>query len=546
MRQFRFLPLALAGLLTACGGGGSSRALPATAPSPAPTLNASGSAHFTITVPPKTVTSAQRSPRFVSANTQSVIITLTSVAGHPFTGTLAETAANLNVSNPSCSGTPLTCTIAVAAVAGSDIFTVSTYDAVQTGTSPATPAGNLLSTASVTVTVAAGQNNAPASPLVLDGVPVALAATFATDTATIQHVTGSQAGGFSIVGSQPYTITISMQDASGATIVGSGTPTILSGNSAVTVTNVTGTTYKLQAKGYSATPVSITASTPSGTAPSFTVKTIPELWVVLDNNVGIVGYALFPGCSPVACTPIASDAITNVPFAYSIAFDPNGNLWVGDQTNGIYEFAPGTGPTPTPLATITNIAAGLVDALGMTFDSAGKLWVADGGAPALVEFTPSNGATPLRTISGSFCSPTDVAMDPSGTLWALDSCAGQVIAYNTSTGVATGASVLDNVPAQTNPTAVFLTFDPSGNLWLAGNTSAGIEKFTPPLTISSNPVATISSGVNASQGLAFDPAGNLYVANYNNSNVTAYVPTNGATPFATIGALNPIAVKVTP
>jgi streptogramin lyase len=137
-------------------------------------------------------------------------------------------------------------------------------------------------------------------------------------------------------------------------------------------------------------------------------------------------------------------------------------------------------------------------------------------------------------------------MDPSGTLWILDSCAGQVIAYNPSTGAPTGASVLDSVSGQTNPTAVYMTFDGSGNLWLAGNTSAGIEKFTPPLTISSVPVATISSGVSTPLGLAFDPAGNLYVANYFNSNVTAYVPSNGATPFATIPALNPIVVKVTP
>lgn len=523
-------------LLTACGGGGGSHAVPpAAAPAPSPTVNASSTARFTLTIPASTTSSTTRAPKYISANTQSVVITLISVNGHPFTGTSAETAANLNTSNPACTGSPLTCSIAVPAAAGTDVFTVSLYDAQQTSTSPATPAGNLLSTASVTITVTAGQNSAPATPLVLSGVPTTIVAAFATDAVTTQHVSGSVASGFSIVGNQPYTLTVSTEDASGATIVGNGLPTISSGSSAVAITNVSGTTYKLQVKSYSSTPVAITASTPAGTAPNFTVSTIPELWVAEASSGTIAAYALFPNCSPTACASIASDTITTLVFPFDVAFDPSGNLWASDDnTETINEFSQGTGPTPAPVA---NISSGLADPVGITFDSSGNLWAADDDNCIVLEYPPQNGATPTKTITG-FNQPEDVAFDPSGNLWVADN-GNDISEFNASTGAYAGESV--SIVA----TLSFLTFDGSANLWLSANNA--VKEYAAPVTSSSSIAASITNGVSGPFGVAFDPAGNLWIANNGTSTVTGYKPTNGASAFTTISlAGRPRGITITP
>ena len=537
MRMLRFSSIVLFVALSACGGGGS-HTVPAPAASSATPMSASSAAHFTITVPAQSATSTARRPAYISANTQSAIVTLTTVNGAPFTGASAITAANLNVSNPACSGVPLTCTVSVPAAPGTDVFTVSLYDAVQTSTSPATPLGNLLSTASVSVTVVAGQNSAPATPLVLAGVPTAVTATFATDSLTAGHVGGSSAAGFTIVGNQPYTLTIAVKDASGATIVGSGAPTLSSSSSAVTLTNTSGSNYTVQVTKYSATPVSITATTPSGTPPSFTIATIPELWLADVNNNQVVAYALFPNCSPVACSQVTTDSLTGFGSPWGLAFDGNGNLWVSDRIGpNIAEFKPGSGPSLSPLATITN---SLRNPLGIAFDPNGKLWVADGGNLVVYQFPATNGAAPLQPITSSFNGPTGVAFDPSGTLWVSDVFNQNVTGYSTSNGA------YNNVTVQTGVgNAPFLAFDAPGNLWLAANAST-VKEYTAPLTSSSTAAASFNSGVFTS-GLAFDPSGNIFVGNRASRTVSAYVPGNGATAFETINVTGqPQGIAITP
>ena len=207
----------------------------------------------------------------------------------------------------------------------------------------ATPAGHVLSTASVTVNVIAGQANAPATPLVLNGVPSTTTASFATDAVTSAHVSGSQTSGFAIVGNQPYTLTFTAQDASGATIVGPGAPTLSSSSSAIALTALNATTYSVQVKTYSTAPVTLSASTPVGTPLGITLATVQELWVAncCDNNV--TAYALVPNCSP-ACTPITADTITaDLDHPWGIAFDASGHLWVSSFLGEtITEYVPGT------------------------------------------------------------------------------------------------------------------------------------------------------------------------------------------------------------
>jgi streptogramin lyase len=175
---------------------------------------------------------------------------------------------------------------------------------------------------------------------------------------------------------------------------------------------------------------------------------------------------------------------------------------------------------------------------GISFDAGGKLWVAN-NLRDVVQFMPVNGATALQTISGNV--PHDAAVDPSGTLWVSYDNVNFVNAYDVATGLATGVTI--------SPGSLgshYIAFDGGGNMWLTGNSSVAAQ-YASPLSNSSSPVATITNGLSNSHGLAFDPAGNLYIGNIGNNTVTAYVPANGAAPFATINVPGqPFALKVTP
>lgn len=157
--------LAPSGAATPAGG------VPTPAAAPSATAAVLTSARFTITVPSGGSSSAHaRTPAYVSPSTQSVIITLVSVNGSAYTGTPASVASNLTPSNPNCSGTPLTCTVTAPAIAGSDSFSVATYDTQQSSATPSAPAGNVLSQATLNVTVPANQATTVTTPLTLNGV----------------------------------------------------------------------------------------------------------------------------------------------------------------------------------------------------------------------------------------------------------------------------------------------------------------------------------------------------------------------------------------
>jgi hypothetical protein len=210
MPRTRALALLTLTALWNCSGGGGAQSVPgaqSAVPPPATTKTAVAStAHFTITIPvPATASSTARTPKYVSPATQSIIITLASVDGKPYTASPASIAANLATSNPACTGTPLTCTVTAPAVVGNDVFTVVTYDAVQTSTSPAAPAGNVLSRAGLSVAVVAGPNTVT-TPLVLSGAVASLAIALAS------VVTPGVAGSLGV--------TVNALDADGNVIVG--------------------------------------------------------------------------------------------------------------------------------------------------------------------------------------------------------------------------------------------------------------------------------------------------------------------------------------
>jgi sugar lactone lactonase YvrE len=506
------LPLVLTAALAGCGGGTSHAVPPANAQtsSASPTGSARSTASFTITVPAKSAQAQSRNPQYISVNTASVIITLATVNGTTFAGPQAETAANLTSSNPSCSGSPLTCAITVPAAAGTDVFNVTTYSAQQGSSAPATPAGSVLSTGAVSVNVVTGQANTPSTALVLNGVAASVATTFTTDP----HISGTQSAGYAIVGAQPYALTVSPVDASGATIVGDGAPifTVTSGTNAVAVSSSGTNMYTVQVHSYSSVPVSLAITPSSGSATSIALTTVQELWVSDYNNYTVTAYGL-------SATPaqISTDTITaglNTPIG--LAFDASGHLWVANNGGGnVTTYVPGTN---APISGDT-ISAGLTDPEGVAFDASGNLWVADSGNSTIVAFVPGSN-TPIagHTITAGVAGPQDLAFDASGHLWAANAGGPNVTAYS-----------LSPTPMQITADTVTagllspdgLTFNANGLLWVADQGNSTVTAYTPG-TNSAITGDTISAGVNTPQHVRFDATGRMWVANQVGGTVTAY------------------------
>ncbi len=148
MRDRKLIALACfaaVAVLAACGGGGGGSSTPTiggigttptTAPTvaavPTPTLAAGQAlAHFTITLPSTTTSSTKRRAQYVDPSTASLTLTLLTNNGVA-TNSTPQGPFNTQAGQPGCvttSGTT-TCTFAIAAPIGTDVFLANTYSAL--------------------------------------------------------------------------------------------------------------------------------------------------------------------------------------------------------------------------------------------------------------------------------------------------------------------------------------------------------------------------------------------------------------------------------
>ena len=531
----RLAMLVVIALLSGCGGGGGSTKSNSITPATVSSPSSHSAAQFTITVPNRTTQS--RNTKYVSANTQSLVVVLLTVNGQPYTGT--STAVNLVPSNPDCSGSPMTCSFSVFAVPGTDVFTISTYDTTQSSTSPTSPAGNLLSQGTISVTINANQTNVVTTPLVLNGIAASYTATFPSD----QHITGSQASGFGIVGNRSaYTLTVNALDASGATIVGVGAPTIqvTSGSSAVTATSSGTNTWSIKTASFSSLPVSLSITSSTGPSAGVSVTTVQELFTSLYGNGDVVAFALGSGTP----TQITNDTISGFCAPWTLAFDSSWNLWVDDfGCSFIYAY---NGTTQIASDTI----ASLDSAWGMAFASNGELWIANcgtncgagGGSSEVYAFT---GTTQTTSFTTALNEPIDVAFDSTGNLWVANQGNNTVTAYTVS-GAPT--QIVADTIAASKPTSVL--FDSAGHLWIGvcgtacgGTGSPSVQEWS----VSGSPsMIGFATGLTQPENIAFDANGDLWVADHNGNAVVQYSGTTATGTKITFTSGRPAGVAIEP
>jgi sugar lactone lactonase YvrE len=225
-----------------------------------------------------------------------------------------------------------------------------------------------------------------------------------------------------------------------------------------------------------------------------------------------------------------------------LTFDSSGNLWVTDTGNNrVVEYTPpfvDGGPPSIAIGQMSlnssapsTTQSGLSLPESISFDSSGNLWVVDQNNNRVLEFTASSlksdgpratveiGQAPgprqfLTNASGSsqsaFNRPLGVVFSPSGDLLVSDRANNRIVGFKPPFADGMNASFEIGQPAGPdqftrslsstsqdslrNPLGI--TFDPSGNLWVADQLNGRVLEFSGPAT------ATAASDAVASDGTA--------------------------------------------
>jgi len=339
-RRFVFLggAIVLGAALYACGGGGGGNAPIPLSPTTQPTATApvqDGVAKLTIVIPPPSQQNEHlpRSPKFVSASTQSMTVALVNGGSQTPTplGTPIALVAGKGGCTAAAAGGGYQCTASITAPQGTDDFQVATY-ASQTGT------GTALSTGQIQVAVSA---NSPAVTLDLEGVP-----------ATVSLALGSPSLKVGYAGTT--TIIVQAEDSSGNLIIGPGE---------------------------FANPITLTLSgdTYDTLAPQSASVTTPGQVVTLSYDGGTnVGTTITPSGTGITGTPvtfsptgavmtiqqIADSSAGNIFYPYDVAASTSAGAGVATMVGGI---AVSDEPAESALAVVsTNGAQALYS--GITTD----------------------------------------------------------------------------------------------------------------------------------------------------------------------------------
>ena len=178
----------------------------------------------------------------------------------------------------------------------------------------------------------------------------------------------------------------------------------------------------------------------------------------------------------------------------------------------------------------------------LAFDSSGDLWVTNNNNDTVVEYPKGEliEASPAPTViissiesgAASTIGPAGLTFDTSGDLWVANNNVDTVVEYTRTELAKTGAPVphvtisLDT-QGRTKVQPWPLHFDSSGNLWVAEN-NAVVEYAKGELTKSGSPDPRATLQIPSATDFAFDPSGDLWVA-LNDDRIVEYAKGKVAT-----------------
>jgi sugar lactone lactonase YvrE len=264
----------------------------------------------------------------------------------------------------------------------------------------------------------------------------------------------------------------------------------------------------------------------------------------------------------------AGDALFNFPAGTAV--DAGGNVYVADEQNHAIRKITPLGDVST-FAGIMGVAGSHDDTrlnatfnrpLGLAFDGAGNLYVADTHNNTIRKITADGTVSTVAGLAGTsgssdgtgtnvlFNSPFSLAIDTQTNIYVADTF-NQTIRKITPDGVVSTLAGKANVQGTNNATGTNATFsfpegiavDPDGNVFVTDDGNSSIRKITAGGVVTT--FAGISGGPGAVDGvdmarfnfpfgLAIDASRNLYVADVGNHTVRKITPAGAVT---TLGGL---------
>ena len=225
------------------------------------------------------------------------------------------------------------------------------------------------------------------------------------------------------------------------------------------------------------------------------------------DHGGVVRFATLPKPGPGFPEGIAADRRGRI-FVATFDFSTTNVIYIFDRNGKVDETISLPGMVP----------------LGLEFDGAGNLYVANFGGGNIVKFTPpfNSGSVPAQTFPIAECGgPTAgcglnaITFDAAGDLYVSDSFGGRVFKLDLPSGAATPFvthELLKPAPAPHGFPgfgANGLAFDAEGAFLYVANTA---DDRILKVNVATKEVKEFAESINGADGIAFDSKGRLWVA----------------------------------
>jgi sugar lactone lactonase YvrE len=330
----------------------------------------------------------------------------------------------------------------------------------------------------------------------------------------------------------------------GATACGSGSTGPKTGKLDVTIEAPSGVTPRVTVSGPGGYSRTLSASTllvglASGSY-TLTAATVTSTNAI----VGTVYTGAVSG-SPVAITPSVVDFAVTASYAQRPG---TGGLWIaqGQSQPSVVQFTASQLDAVIEGKTVLGVTPSIIVGTGnqtnyVAFDANGNLWVTILMSNSVVEFAASelNGdGTPAPAIAitanaGSLNAPAGLTFDASGNLWVANAGSNTVVEFTASQLASSGSptpAVTISASGQSLVGPSGIAFDTSGNVWVANEVVSTVVKFTPAQLAASGaptPAVTLDPNANSISGpimIAFDAKGDLWFANGFSNTLVAFAP----------------------